>query len=188
MEVTRKHFRFPVFDDERGVKEDLTPKHLEKTDDHDYRPAFSGKRPFVEKHHVAQKEEVTLPRQPIQMDPVQSYDEPEEQRDQIESINKQANRDILVDDKTEETPQKETKNEEETVLDEVEQTEEAPNYSAFSQEYRSFANDGMYEQSDEEEDFEDERIPTIKQNIRQSREQREDDVPFRRKQRHKHQN
>ncbi len=204
MESKRKHFRFPVYDDEQGVKRS-TPKPSSAQQESDYQPAFSGRRPFLEKHVVPVAEEKDFSSQPIQMDPVQSYDEPDIQMESISKINEQATAKAhrtLLEDKRDNEPEEMAV----TELSPMEHTEEPINEdekhhvtdedvhhdsprSKMSEEYRRFANDGSNNQDVIEEELEeDERLPNIKEDIRQSREQREDDIPFRRKQRHKHQN
>lgn len=183
MDTTRKHFRFPIYSDTHGVKEvekqdQESNKVIEK---HHEAAVLNRSRPFMERSTIPQKREKKIT-QPIEMDPVASYDEPSRTTDEVAKINQQAKK--LKVKKQRETESFDNKNDK--VHDTDKETSEVVNHthSEMVEEYMSFANNSFNQQTEE---LEDDSIPAIKQRIRQSREMREEEVPFRRKQRNKQQ-
>lgn len=183
MESMRKHFRFPLFDDETGVKT-TESSSTHQLSQQKHQAAVYGKKPFMERSMVVPKEQPSkLDVKPIEMDVIQSYDEPITEEKEVAAINKKASsqyetafqKKVHRDD---ETNVKDIKQETQTSMNPHTNAEDVKQTSKLSK-YQSFANP----KAEVDENDETSEMLQVKKQMRHLKEERED-IPFRRKQRH----
>ena len=167
MDAIRKHFRFPMFNDEEGAKLATSSLKSEKTQENIN--THLQRRPFMERKKVEMHNEPSVLDQPIQIDRHQSYDEPLTEKEEIAAINKQA------------TTQYETAFKKKKATQQKEEKETKKAVTATNEKiatYQQIAN----RESTEEMTEETNEMLSVKKQLRHLREERED-IPFRRKKR-----